>query len=313
VTSPVREMRHDPEATIQLLQDELASTNREVMALTIDLEERVAARTTQLSQAIDALRREIAERTRIEKEVRELNRDLALRAAQLEAANEDLEAFSYSVSHDLRAPLVQIDGFAQLLREHAAGALDGEGAGYLDNIRKSAKRMSALINDLLRFARLAKVELSGTKIDLNEMVGAVISEFDGELEGRAVMWRCAHLPGARADAGLLRQVWVNLISNAVKYSRPRDPAEIEIGFDERAEETVFFVRDNGVGFDPNKADKLFGVFQRLHHQNDFEGTGIGLANVRRIVMRHGGKAWAETRPGQGATFFFTLPRLEDFP
>jgi len=226
---------------------------------------------------------------------------------QLRAANGELEAFSYSVSHDLRAPLRHIDGFADLLGNHANAVLDDKGRRYLKTISDSAKRMGALIDDLLVFSRIGRAEMRRTNVDLNALADEVIEELRVETDGRNVVWKRQDLPLVEGDPALLRQVWVNLFSNAVKYTRPRDPAVIEIGCMQASGENTIFVRDNGVGFEMAYVGKLFGVFQRLHRGDEFEGTGIGLANVRRIISRHGGRTWAEGKPGEGATFYFSLP------
>ena len=226
---------------------------------------------------------------------------------QLQAANTELEAFSYSVSHDLRAPLRHIDGFADLLMKHAGSTLDEKGRRYIKTIADSAKRMGALIDDLLVFSRIGRAELHERKVDLNFLSDEVISELRVETEGRNVDWRRQGLPVVIGDPSLLRQVLVNLFSNAVKYTRPRDPAVIEIGFETSPSEFTIYVRDNGVGFDMAYVNKLFGVFHRLHRGDEFEGTGIGLANVQRIIRRHGGRTWAEGKVGEGATFYFSLP------
>lgn len=249
-------------------------------------------------------------------EIRKLNQELELRVvertAQLEAANKELEAFSYSVSHDLRAPLRHIDGFAGLLVKSDGGNLSERGKGYLATITQSAKQMGALIDDLLVFSRMGRSTMSIHAVDLNQLVEEAIHTLQVELQQRNIVWKKPRLPVVFGDRPMLRQVFVNLIANAVKYSRPRDPAEIEIGSTgPDGDEAVIFVRDNGVGFDMAYADKLFGVFQRLHRAEDFEGTGIGLANVRRIIARHGGRTWAEGRLDAGAIFYFSLPHQKE--
>ena len=298
----------DPQTLIGLLQTELSTTNREVMLLTLELEARIAERMAQLSQTNLELLKEISERRHAAEEVSNLNRQLEQRAGLLEATNKELEAFSYSVSHDLRAPLRHILGYANMLQGDADPPLDEKLEHHLSRIKKSATRMSTLIDDLLHFAHSSQVELNRQSVDLNAIVEGVIRDHGVQIECRNIVWKRTQLPGAWGDLALLRQVVVNLISNALKYSRLSDPTEIEIGVvanDPR--ETVFFVRDNGAGFDMQYAQKLFGVFQRLHRAEDFEGTGVGLANVRRIIARHGGKTWAEGKVGKGATFYFSLP------
>ena len=305
------QQRTDPlglQADLTLLQEELRATNQEVMLLTLELEQRVAERTAQLSQANQELRKEIAERLRAEQEIIQLNKDLARRAELLEAVNQELEAFSSSVAHDLRNPLARILGFASLLRDNA-DPLQGKDFHYVDRICEAGSQMTNLIDGLLRLAHSATVELACTDVDLNKLVAAVLQQLEPEAAGRAVCWKLATLPVVSADGSLLQQVFLNLISNALKYTRPRNPAEIEIASQaDNGSGWVFFVRDNGVGFDPQKASKLFGAFQRLHGKHEFEGTGIGLATVRRIVLRHGGTVWAEAQPDAGAALYFTLPR-----
>jgi light-regulated signal transduction histidine kinase (bacteriophytochrome) len=228
-------------------------------------------------------------------------------AQELTALNEELEAFSYSVSHDLRAPLRHISGFADLLRQQLGGQLDEKARRYLSVIGESSHHMGVLIDELLAFARVGRAELQRSQVDLAALVQTVIRNLHARVEGRVVEWQIGALPGVQADAGLLRQVWANLIDNALKYTRSRSRAVIEIGSKPQDGELLFYVRDNGVGFDPQYAGKLFGVFQRLHQTEEFEGTGIGLANVRRVIQKHGGRTWAEGQVDAGATFYFTLP------
>ena len=259
----------------------------------------------ELGLLTDAFNQMLAEIQKLNATLEERVRE---RTAQLEAANKELEAFSYSVSHDLRAPLRHVDGFVDLLRKQSAEKLDDRGRRYLDTIAASAKQMGTLIDDLLVFSRMGRGDLRRAKVASESLVSEVRDALQGEVRGR-IVWKVDSLPQVEADAAMLRQVWANLIGNAVKYSRTRDPAEIEIGCKDSGNgEFVFFVRDNGVGFDMQYVDKLFGVFQRLHRADEFEGTGIGLANVRRIVSRHGGRTWAESKLGAGATFFFSLPK-----
>jgi PAS domain S-box-containing protein len=236
-------------------------------------------------------------------------RQLEDRAVELAVVNEELEAFSYSVSHDLRAPLRHVSGFAMLLQETSAGALNEQGGQFLTKIIDASSRMGRLIDDLLAFSRVSRTALTKSQVDLNRLVHDVREEVMTSINGHEVVWQSQMLPTVDADPALLRLVFVNLLSNSLKYSATRQRSEIEVGTTgDGVAETVVFVRDNGVGFDPQYAHKLFGVFQRLHRTDEFEGTGIGLANVRRIVQRHGGRTWAASQPGEGATFFFSLPR-----
>jgi signal transduction histidine kinase len=265
-----------------------------------------------LTNAFNEMLNEIQRR---DLEIRQLNTDLerrvAIRTAELEATNRELEAFTYSVSHDLRAPVRHVAGFADLLEKKAHAVLDDIGRRYLNNIADSAKRMGNLIDDLLMFSRMARSELQATRVSLDKLLGEVIRELEPELKGRKVDWQIGALPTVQADPAMLRLVLTNLVSNAVKYTSPRPEARIEIRAEEQDGETVVSVRDNGVGFDMEYLPKLFGVFQRLHAAEEFEGTGIGLANVRRIVYRHGGRTWAEGQVDHGATFYFSLPELAE--
>jgi len=242
----------------------------------------------------------------------ELERRVAERTSELEAANEDLEAFAYSVSHDLRAPLRHIDGFMKLLEKRIGENLDEKSRHYMENVSSSAVRMGELIDNLLSFSRMGRSDILKTRVDLAELVAGVIKELAPEMKDRSIHWNVAKLPSVMADKAMLRIAAVNLISNAVKFSRPRKVAEIEIGsVPGSRDEDVFFVRDNGIGFEMKHASRLFGVFQRLHDGEEFEGTGIGLANVHRVITRQGGRVWGEGKLGEGATFFFSLPRPAD--
>jgi PAS domain S-box-containing protein len=254
------------------------------------------------------LSRDITGRKVNEQQIKKLNDDLLLRSGQLESVNKELEAFSYSVSHDLRAPLRHIDGFVKLLDKSANSNLDERGRRYLEIIADSARRMGTLIDDLLVFSRMGRMELHCANVEPDALIHEVMETLQDDMKDRKIEWKIAKLPQVRADLAMLRQVWANLIGNAVKYSRPRDPAIIEIGCNESDAEFVFYVRDNGVGFDMQYAHKLYGVFQRLHRVEEFEGTGIGLANVQRIVLRHHGRVWAESKLNEGSTFFFAIPK-----
>ncbi len=228
------------------------------------------------------------------------------RTSQLEAVNRELESFTYSVAHDLRAPLRHIQGFANALTEDCAQILDTASRGYLNRIVESTRRMDQLINDLLGLAQVGRQELHFRVTELNAVVQGVVRDMALETEGRNIQWKFGDLPVIECDPGLIKLVFYNLLSNAVKYTRPRNPAVIETGQITVAGERVIFVRDNGVGFNMKYAHKLFGVFERLHRQEDFEGTGVGLAIVQRIIHKHGGRIWAEAGIDQGATFFITL-------
>jgi PAS domain S-box-containing protein len=262
-----------------------------------------------------AVIRDITERKQTDDKIRELNAELeervARRTAELEASNRELEAFSYSVSHDLRAPLRAVDGFSQAVLEDFGPALPAEGRRQLQVIRQSAQRMGGLIDDLLAFSRLGRQPVGKRAVEPASLVGAVLETLDAQREGRRVEVIVGGLPVCQGDPALLKQVWINLLSNALKYTRKRDQAVIEVGCRRQTEENVYFVRDNGAGFDMRYADKLFGVFQRLHRAEDYEGTGVGLAIVQRIVHRHGGRIWAEAAPDHGATFYFTLEEGTD--
>jgi light-regulated signal transduction histidine kinase (bacteriophytochrome) len=229
------------------------------------------------------------------------------RTAQLEAVNKELEAFSYSVSHDLRAPLRHINGFIDLLNKGVSHTLDEKNRRYLTVVSQAASHMGSLIDDLLAFSRMSRAELMKTRVNLRRLVTEVITELKTAEEGRKVVWDVGTLPVVEVDPAMMRLAVLNLLANALKYTRTREEARIEVGSTRNDHETIFFVRDNGVGFDMKYVDKLFGVFQRLHRAEEFEGTGIGLANVRRIIQRHGGRTWAEGKTGEGAAFFCSLP------
>jgi light-regulated signal transduction histidine kinase (bacteriophytochrome) len=236
-----------------------------------------------------------------------LERRVEERTEELLAANSELESFSYTVSHDLRAPLRAIDGFSELLQMKYQADLPEDAHRFIERIRTGAVRMGSLIDDLLQFSRLTRIDLVTRPMSLDVLVREIVEEdFQGAAGEGAVEWRIGELGTAAVDPAMLRRVLVNLISNAVKFSRERTPAIIEIGRTEADGDVAYYVRDNGVGFDMAHASHMFGVFQRLHLQEEFEGTGIGLAIVERIIHRHDGRVWAESAPGEGATFYFTL-------
>jgi signal transduction histidine kinase len=236
-----------------------------------------------------------------------LEQNVQQRTAQLEAANRELEAFSYSVSHDLRAPLRAVDGFSRILEEDYADKLDDEGRRVLGVIRNSAQNMGKLIDDLLAFSRLGRKRLEAAAIEMGELAGEVYAQLEANSDVGSISMNIMPLPKASGDRAMIRQVFANLLSNALKYSRPKAARVVEVGGRSENGENIYYVRDNGVGFDKQYANKLFGVFQRLHSAEEFEGTGVGLAIVQRIIHRHGGRVWADGEEGAGATFYFTLP------
>jgi signal transduction histidine kinase len=264
-----------------------------------------------LRHARDRLQIELEQRQQREAEIRKLNQELTVRAAELVSANKELESFAYSVSHDLRAPLRHLVGYSELLQKHAPSSLDDKSQRYIQTILEAGKRMGNLIDDLLAFSRIGRTESRTTEVDFQQLINEVVLEIEQQTKGQDISWKIDALPVCYGDRSLLKLVVGNLLSNAVKFSSARRPAKIEIGsVDGNTNTTEIFVRDNGVGFDMQYANKLFGVFQRLHRADEFEGTGIGLATVQRIVHRHGGTVRAEGAVDQGATFYFSLRKAE---
>jgi signal transduction histidine kinase len=261
----------------------------------------------ELDRARHELEQEITERVRIAEQVSELNNALRQKNDDLLAANADLEAFCHSVSHDLRMPLRHIHSYISILEASASSKLNSEERRHVTTVQKAALRMTRLIDDLLAFSRIGRAAMHRQRIRMTELIDETFQDLAPDLTNRRIDWQRHKIPDTVGDPQLLKQVWVNLLANAVKYTRPRDPAKIEIGAEEADNEIVYYVKDNGVGFNMQYADRLFGVFQRLHTEKDFEGTGVGLANVRRIVQRHGGRTWAEGAEGRGATVYFSLP------
>ncbi len=269
------------------------------------LVQKLESRNDELHESVVNLQ---AAHERIADLIQNLEARISERTAALSSANKELEAFNYSVSHDLRSPLMCIEGYAQFLRERSFSALDADGRESLQHILEATGRMRNLIDSLIELSRVEVVQLDYAVVDLEDLLDDVLVTLEPETRGRSIQWVRSTLPVLRADATLFRQVFVNLIANALKFTRTRKPAVIEVGTrDGRAGQAVFFVRDNGVGFDMDMAGKLFGAFHRMHPARDFEGSGIGLANVRRIIQRHGGEVWVQAAVGTGATFYFSVP------
>jgi PAS domain S-box-containing protein len=254
----------------------------------------------------------IIQRRRAETEIKQLNAELEQRViertSQLEAVNKELEAFSYSVSHDLRAPIRHISGFVELLKQNTAQSLDEKNGRYLNIIAEATNHMGHLIDDILSFSRMGRAEMQKTLIKSDQLVKEAINQLQPEMEGRHVAWDIHSLPELYGDPPMLKLVWINLIGNALKYTRKQPNAKIEIAYNDDKDDHIFYISDNGAGFDMMYVHKLFNIFQRLHRAEEFEGTGVGLANVRRIIQRHGGRTWAEGKVGEGATFYFSLPK-----
>jgi signal transduction histidine kinase len=293
---------------VGLLTDALNSMLDRIQVQTADLREAYR----ELEQRHGELEREIADRHRAEAAVRALNAELeervSARTAELQTANQELEGFSYSVSHDLRAPLRGIDGFVRILEQEYRDSLDGEARRLIGMVRSNCNAMRQLIDDLLAFSRLGRQALTLVPTDMTEMVAETVAELHAIPGDTVPDIAIDPLPDINGDRALLRQVWFNLIANAIKFSSKRANPQVRVWSESSDDEMVYAVTDNGVGFDMRYYDKLFGVFQRLHRSEEFPGTGVGLATVKRIIVRHGGRVWAEGRVDEGSTFYFSLPR-----
>lgn len=286
----------------------LNKTQKQVQAFNENLERLVQRRTGELMEINAQCSREISEHRRAKEKIDELNKELQDKIVRLETINKELEAFSYSLAHDLRAPTRVIDGFSNIILREYSDDLDEDSRKFLGIIRKNTKKMELLIDDLLNLARLERCEMKRIDIDMMGLASAVVSDdIKACMPDCKALFTVKELPVARGEQALIRQVLVNLLSNAVKFTRPRVKAVIEVGGWSEANENVYYVKDNGVGFDQMYADKLFGLFKRLHGEDEFEGTGAGLAIIRSIIHRHEGRVWADGKVNEGATFYFTLP------
>jgi len=271
------------------------------------LEAQVAERTAQLKDQIRKLDKSQKALLYMVEDLNEITSELKTERKKLEESNQELEAFTYSVSHDLRSPLRAINGFSNFLLEDYSAQLDEEGKRYLDTIRNNAAKMDQLITDLLNLSRIFRTEIKLQDVNMTDVVKSIYHEAATKKEKKEFDISIHDMPVIKCDTSQMKYVWQNLIENALKYSSKSEKKKIEIGSKREKEETVFFIRDFGAGFNPKYVNKLFGVFQRLHREDEFEGTGVGLAIVKRVISRHGGRVWAEGEEGQGATFYFTLP------
>jgi len=253
----------------------------------------------------------LTERVEKVRSLRSLNNDLKRETIKLEDANNELEAFAYSVSHDLRVPLRAIDGFSRIVIEDYENELDEEGVRLLEVVRENTKKMGQLIDDILLLSRAGRQEMKITELNMTSLAKNIYSNFHQDTEGRTVIFTVDDLPKIKGDRVLLTQVLTNLIGNAIKFTQDKNITKIEVGFNTDKDDYIFFVKDNGAGFDMKYYDKLFGLFQRLHTQEEFSGTGVGLSIVQRIISRHGGRVWGEGKVGEGATIYFSLPKNQD--
>jgi len=317
IESELKIQLEDAKKTIRMLQNELEETNKGLIALSMELEEKVEERTAELKKANEVLNEEIIKRKNVEENIRKLNVELEQRVAdrtmQLEASNRELQAFSYSVSHDLRTPLRAIDGFSLALIEDYYDKMDGQAKNYLDRIRNASQRMAQLIDDLLNLSRITRSEIVRENVDMSHIAEQIVSDLRSQEPERSVECIIAENVTAYGDSHLMHIVLDNLLGNAWKYTGKKGDARIEFGTTEidggknaAGNKKIYFVRDNGAGFNMEYSDKLFVLFQRLHSNNEFSGTGVGLATVQRIIHKHSGRIWAEGEMDKGAVFYFTL-------
>jgi two-component system, sensor histidine kinase and response regulator len=292
------------------LQNQLEEKRKTEISLQKSFEELEISKQATL-KLLEEIKVEIEQRRRAEEQLGKINTELEIRVKmrteQLENLNRELESFSYSVSHDLRAPLRAIDGFSKFLLENHQSQLDNEGKKLLGNIRLNTRRMDTLIVDILALSRITRSDLKKSEIDMAKMVLSMFNECISDDQSKRIEFLVDSLPNALGDPVYLKQVWTNLISNALKFTSKKDKPVIRVGSRKETDKIIYYISDNGAGFNPEYCDKLFSVFQRLHHHDDFEGTGVGLAIVKRIVLRHGGDVWAEGYEGEGASFYFSLP------
>jgi signal transduction histidine kinase len=310
----IQQLRKAQEASLNITEDLSLEINdrklaeHKVKQYSENLEELVGERTKELEEKSKTLNESQQAMIILLEDINESRDDLQVTNDKLKEANKELETFAYSVSHDLRAPLRHIDGFSEILQERLLSSLDKKSSKYLLNISEAAKKMGTLIDDLLVFSRLGRTDLVKTPVDLNQLILDVKTTLKPDYSDRNIDWQLGILPTVKCDLSMLRQVFFNILINAIKFTSKKDRARIEIGCQDDEENFTMFVKDNGAGFNMKYAEKLFGVFQRLHTKDEFEGTGIGLANVRKIIIRHGGKVWATGEVNKGASFYFTLPK-----